>query len=483
MEPGEIRAALEAAQRPSPTALRSAVAQADALVPAVVEVLEKAADGVFLLPKQDRLLFYGLHAVAGARRTEPYRPLLRLLRRPEHELDRLLGDAITETVPRIVLATFDGDPDPLIAAIEDRAVEGALRWGMFSALARLTFDRAVPLDRTLAVIDKFDREGLADDGDLAWQGWQDAIMLLGQAHLAPRVRASWAAGRTTEREIDQRDWEQRLKDACADPANSARFEESNIAPLADPVEALRWMDRSESSAPAPKSTSDEAEYQDPAGDMALDEEEIVWLGGFLDSEQAPETTMSLEELDGFLTALAAGPETILASEYMPRIWGGEGPVFDSAEQAEFALTLLTRHWNSIARRLGESYPQIPFIEIHGDGEVGRAWAHGFGLGMNLRLDSWRRLIEDKKFGALLAPIAWLIDIPSAVPEKPAALRRRRELIDNLPISIAGVHAYWNNPERRPALGEKGPRRRKIGRNERCPCGSGKKHKACCGARA
>ncbi len=481
MEPGEIRAALEASERPSDEVMRFAAEKADALAPAVIEIMEKAADGVFLLPKQDRLLFFGLHALAAARRTDLHRPLLRLLRRPERELDLLFGDTITETVPRILLATFDGDAGPLVAAVEDRAVEGVLRWGFFSALTRLTFDGAVPIERTLALIDRFDREAMADDGDLAWQGWQEAIMLLGLAELAPRVRASWAAGRNQEREIDQQDWGERLKDACADPTNPARFEAANIVPLADPVEILRWMDRIETSAPAP--ASDMTEHLDPASDMTLDEEEMLWLGGFLDSEQLPDAAMSLEALDGFFTAIAVGPETILPSEYMPRVWGGEGPIFDSTEQAEFTLALLMRHWNSIARRLAESFPQIPFIEIFGDEEDGRAWAHGFGLGMNLRLDAWRPLIEDKKFGALLAPIAGLIERPPAIVGKAAARRTRSELIDDLPISIAGIHVYWNDPERRAALGEKPPRRRKVGRNERCPCGSGKKYKACCGARA
>jgi uncharacterized protein len=101
-----------------------------------VEVVRKAAEGVYLLPRQENLLFYGLHVLAAARHTAVYRPLIAFLRRTDGEPEHLLGDARTETLPQIVLGVFDGDPEPLIAAIEDRSVDGFVRWGLFSRLSR-----------------------------------------------------------------------------------------------------------------------------------------------------------------------------------------------------------------------------------------------------------------------------------------------------------------------------------------------------------
>ena len=118
----DTRAQLEAATRPPEQALRHAVAQASALAPAVVALLNKAADGVYLLPQQDRLLFYGLHALAAARRTELFQPLMRLLRRPPYELERRLGHATTQTVPRLVLAVFDNAGHDLRLRAFDRAI-------------------------------------------------------------------------------------------------------------------------------------------------------------------------------------------------------------------------------------------------------------------------------------------------------------------------------------------------------------------------
>ena len=56
--------------------------------------------------------------------------------------------------------------------------------------------------------------------------------------------------------------------------------------------------------------------------------------------------MNIEMLDGFLAALICGPETVLPSEYLPKIWGDE-PAFDSQSVVRESLLLIMRHWNAI----------------------------------------------------------------------------------------------------------------------------------------
>ena len=72
------------------------------------------------------------------------------------------------------------------------------------------------------------------------------------------------------------------------------------------------------------------------------------------------TAMNLEELDGFFAALIAGPETVMPSEYMPELLGGEMSEtceFDSLDEANETLGLMMQHWNTIAETLlkGEVY--------------------------------------------------------------------------------------------------------------------------------
>lgn len=116
--------------------------------------------------------------------------------------------------------------------------------------------------------------------------------------------------------------------------------------------------------------------------------------------------MDLEELDGFFCALIAGPETVLPSEYFPTVWGTDdetgpdkGPRYESLDQAQYVLGLLTRHWNTIAVRLNAGLPYEPFLFEAPPEERAFRWAIGFLLGLDLREDAWTPLLIHKKWGS------------------------------------------------------------------------------------
>jgi uncharacterized protein len=82
--------------------------------------------------------------------------------------------------------------------------------------------------------------------------------------------------------------------------------------------------------------------------MALQTEiDIETLDDFLSSENAPEDSMLLSDLDGFLTAVAIGPELIKPSEWLPVIWRGESPSYETVEQAEFITGQILARYNQI----------------------------------------------------------------------------------------------------------------------------------------
>ena len=179
---------------PGSTAARGR-ALADEIAPAASRWSRRTARGVFLMPEQENLLFWGIHALAAARRTDfAGRCCVAAATSPD-SLDRFLGNAITETLNKIVISIFDGDPEPLLATCADKGVDEVARWNLVLALARLTFDGRIPHATTLAFLDRFDRESLADSGDAAWDGWQDAVTLLGLEQMRDRMRATWTGGR------------------------------------------------------------------------------------------------------------------------------------------------------------------------------------------------------------------------------------------------------------------------------------------------
>ena len=62
----------------------------------------------------------------------------------------------------------------------------------------------------------------------------------------------------------------------------------------------------------------------PDGPIDLDA-----LDDYLMSDLAPDESMGLSDLDGFLTGIVVGPELISPSEWLPVIWGGEEPEFQT----------------------------------------------------------------------------------------------------------------------------------------------------------
>lgn len=479
MMSARLRSQLEAANMPPASALQLNDQQVGALLPAVVEIMDKMAEGVFPLPRQQHLLFHGLHVLAAARCQGLYQPLMRWLRSPYVDVDRALGYGYSgEILPRVTLAVFDGDAVPLIETIEDRTVNGYLRWSLFDVFARLVFDGAISREAALALIDRFDQERLADDEDAAWEGWQDVIQLLGIEKRADRVRASWKDGRNSQREVDQQDWEEELRRALAEPADPARFVEQNIEPLDDAVAALQVVYDQTKSAEKSSASDDKRLRKDPAAKIALTDEEIDWLDGFLSSAQAPDAAMDLEALDGFFTALIVGPELMPPSLYLPVVWGGdgEGPDYDSLEQAEYVMGLLMRHWNTIAQRLRRGYPCMPVLANGTAWPKGRRWAEGFSRGIGLCFEAWEPLVDDEQHAQFLAPIIALERDDPELVERPAGPEDREEMLSAALLAVHGMYVYWRDRADADVSAT-----RKIGRNEPCPCGSGKKYKRCCGS--
>jgi hypothetical protein len=139
MAPAAVGAALAAMRKPDPEFLREAMGDADTLLESVLPLLERAAAGVQLTLPDERLVFYGPYVLAAAGRSEVYQPLIRLLRRPEADFYRLLG----ESAAGIVISVFDGDAAAMIAAIEDPEGGDLARRLLFDAAARLCPEGAI----------------------------------------------------------------------------------------------------------------------------------------------------------------------------------------------------------------------------------------------------------------------------------------------------------------------------------------------------
>jgi uncharacterized protein len=148
-------------------------------------------------------------------------------------------------------------------------------------------------------------------------------------------------------------------------------------------------------------------------DTPLSNEEIHELDIFLMSDATPDECMDIVALDGFLTALAIGPELVSPSVWLPLVWGGEKElVFESSAQAGRIFGILMRRFNDICRMFGENAtgfePLLYTREVDGETEwIGEDWCAGFMEAVVLDFDDWQPLFDDKAGCALLAPILTL----------------------------------------------------------------------------
>jgi hypothetical protein len=207
------------------------------LAPRLRTLLDHVAAGAVPSAAQRVQVFYALHILGAGRDRGCCPALLRLLRRDGDELDALLGDALRETLPRILIGVFDGDAEAYFALAGDAAVDGAVRHAVLGAIAFLTWEGRIGHEQTIRFLDRFDRDRCGGEAPAAWQGWQTAVALLGLRGLAPQVAAAHRDGRLAE----EGGFSLTLAEAEAAPQEARRFAAHKLGYIHDLVAALEWV--------------------------------------------------------------------------------------------------------------------------------------------------------------------------------------------------------------------------------------------------
>ena len=206
----------------------------------------------------------------------------------------------------------------------------------------------------------------------------------------------------------------------------------------------------------------------------------------LESDEA----MLLTQLDGFLAGIIICPDLILPGEWLPMVWGGSdsdaAPVFESTKEAEQLIELIMQHYNSIAADLQRGpghYAPLFDIDMRNDDVLWEIWIDGFDTARQLRANSWAEIhAGDAKARNAWAGLVTLVQIGRGESTLP------KEQVDDLiakapdliPHYIETLNAWRISQHVAGQPRTKAPNFGKVGRNEPCPCGSGKKYKRCCG---
>lgn len=222
----------------------------------------------------------------------------------------------------------------------------------------------------------------------------------------------------------------------------------------------------------------------------MTEKELDRLEDLLASDVFKSEAMTLDMLQGFLCAVISGPEPIPPSVWLPEALG-DSPEYASAEQAQEVIDLLMKFYNSIATALAnrEDFDLILYGLEENPEELDYVpWCDGYVYGSQIGEANWfeaageyaEDLSEKMEIFFLLNGLLKEDALKHKEPWLSAKEEARRMALaqEAFPSTIGAIYQFWQaqrnvpNPVRRESD--------KVGRNDPCPCGSGKKFKQCCG---
>lgn len=179
--------------------------------------------------------------------------------------------------------------------------------------------------------------------------------------------------------------------------------------------------------------------------MALDHSllntEFDELDDVLADEAIAGTSMDVSSLDGFLTAIAIGPQIVLPSEWLPWVWNMEDgeaePEFEDMEQANRIMSLMMRHYNAVIHTFN-THPASFEPIFWRSGHWGAAeWCEGFILGFLFNEEAWSRLsIEQPTW---FAPFMHLGGDEGFLRENSS---EEKKWMDEIEPSLLKIHTYW-----------------------------------------
>ena len=222
-------------------------------------------------------------------------------------------------------------------------------------------------------------------------------------------------------------------------------------------------------------------------DRPLEAAELDRLEQLLVSKIFHEEAMPLDMLQGLLCAVGSAPDLIPPSSWLS-VALGDNPAYETAEQAKEILDLVMRFYGQTVQELDDGRGSTLYVFPDEEGEDDLAtWCEGYLEGVVLSETDWYERGEPEEVEELLFPFMLLSgrireaaeEAGDSVPSLEEEREMQREAAGSMGDSVMAIYSYWLDKRISHApIRRDGP---KVGRNDPCPCGSGKKYKSCHGS--
>ena len=222
------------------------------------------------------------------------------------------------------------------------------------------------------------------------------------------------------------------------------------------------------------------------------------LAKFLAADERPEESMIYPELYGFLFAVCCSPELMAPSDWLPLIFNDEEPGYANEAEAEMVTAGIMAVYDEVNKAVVSTEPSMPEwfevfsppMENFADEAPLTYWSRGFLVGHDWLSEVWDHYVVDEMEGELAGCLMALTVFSSkelaevyaseSLDEPMAVESLAGMAVDNFDVAMANYARMGLSI--RQALQQTTPFEReadKVGRNDACPCGSGKKFKRCC----
>ena len=215
--------------------------------------------------------------------------------------------------------------------------------------------------------------------------------------------------------------------------------------------------------------------------LTFDEAARSRLMELLDAKSEAHNTMRCDEVQGFMMALLSGPDALNPTNWLPEILGEES-LFDAKERTEIERLVMVMAADMRMKLNEKILPDLWFYEDEAGNPDFYTWCNAYLYALDIVPTDWFEAVDQEEFEDLFYPIMALGGIYDDEENGEVILhlneKELTQLESDLPHVLLDIYWYWqaiiNKPQTVRREGEK------VGRNDPCPCGSGKKYKACCG---
>lgn len=215
--------------------------------------------------------------------------------------------------------------------------------------------------------------------------------------------------------------------------------------------------------------------------LTFDEVARSRLMELLDAKSEAHNTMRCDEVQGFMMALLSGPDALNPTNWLPEILGEES-LFDAKERTEIERLVMAMAADMRMKLNEKILPDLWFYEDEAGNPDFYTWCNAYLYALDIVPTDWFEAVDQEEFEDLFYPIMALGGIYDEEENGEVILhlneKELTQLESDLPHVLLDIYWYWqaiiNKPQTVRREGEK------VGRNDPCPCGSGKKYKACCG---